>query len=226
MLDGRIAWELVIAVLISVVGWVVTHRKQLAAQKEQLRHQILNQARVEITDSIREYQQWLTWIAANLLSASKFSQDGPDVTTAWKRRYSELAQHFSEGSTCRNWLTTLEEYDVLFPEVRGVRKDLAERQKELERRIRSLLGDLRMFVRPPGSIERLSEVEENLKPVSEFVLDQAALMEDLRIHLQNRALGEIAGQEAPGRDPQDPGVPKLIYRGGKLEISQGIAPTS
>jgi hypothetical protein len=56
-----------------------------------------------------------------------------------------------------------------------------------------------------------------------FIADQGALMEDLRAHLKKRALGEIAGQEAPGSVPLDPNGPRLAYgdqnKLGRLAVS-------
>lgn len=213
-----IAWEPIAAALVAVVGWYVMHRSQLKAQKEQLRHQVLNEARVEITDSIRSYQSWLSSLSGALLSTSAFFSDSEHIDIGWPTRYKEWTSQLNQRHEGKNWLAALEEYDILFPEFRRARRELAERHKEMERRVRSITADLREFLYAE-KIPKLAAVGSALHPTAVFILDQAALMEDLRVHLQNRALGEITGNEAPVRVPEDPNVPKLGFdEHGQLRI--------
>jgi hypothetical protein len=216
-----VAWEPIAAVLVAVVGWHVTHRSQLKAQKEQLRHQVLNEARVQITDSLRSYQTWLSKLSSDLLATSALFDAEQFGDIDWSERYRRWTDHLNQRPTGKYWLAALEEYDILFPELRVARAELANRHKELDGRVRSIIDDVRRFL-SPGDIRSLAAAGAKLQPTAEFVLDQAALMEDLRIHLQNRALGEISGKVVPLRVPRDPDLPCMISDDkGLLRVREG-----
>lgn len=59
----------------------------------------------------------------------------------------------------------------------------------------------------------IADQEARIKALQErrpLIDDQAALLEDLRVHLQNVSLHEIAGAKVPERVPADPDVPKIV----------------
>ena len=139
----------------------------------------------------------------------------------WETRYEEWRHALSARHDGTPWLADLEEHDILFPKMRRVRRELAEREKRLREKLRLLTDDLRSFLRD-GNTPKLADVGSGLIPTADFIGDQAALMEDLRIYLQNRALSEIAGATAEPRVPRDPEVPRiLVDADGVLYLSEG-----
>ena len=51
------------------------------------------------------------------------------------------------------------------------------------------------------------------------ISEQSALLGDLQIHVQNRALDPVSGHATPERQPPDDRVPRLIMDDGDLVVS-------
>ena len=60
-----------------------------------------------------------------------------------------------------------------------------------------------------------------LEAIEDRSSDYNALLEDLRVHVQNASLAEITGRRVPERQPIDPNVPITRMRSdGQLEVVQ------
>jgi hypothetical protein len=107
----------------------------------------------------------------------------------------------------------LEEHELLFPDTRHVRSQLgffaSERLIEL---YTPLLIDLMDDRRRDAAIDAMrARLDRNT--------EYQALLEDLRIHIQNKALSEITGHAVQRREPRDPNVAIMALRtDGLLDI--------
>jgi len=202
-------WEIAIPITIAVTGWVITHISTIRAQDRQLRNEILNQARLDITEAIRAYQSWLSKVGAVLRTT-------PATISMRKKAGLDpgLANHFDEWSKLFGsdagvaWLLRLEDYEILFPETATVRDQLAERDRAFKR------GLSNFTTRAAEVMIGKEEAEAGLRRLCDELVEQqadlTALAEDLRIHLQNVTLSEITGNSIPERRPMNPSVPVIV----------------
>ncbi len=200
-------WQTVIPLGLAIVGWILTglgwfisHRSTLTAQKDSFRQTILNEGRIEIVKAIRAYQGWLTEIYSKVVS--------PPQNSAGIEEYARLLG--SSAST--DWIARLEEYVQLFPKTDQCRSDLVERHGKLT-------------VEMSGIHDFKSVGDERKKrtdAATEMLLDQAALMEDLRVYIQNFSLSALFGGEIEPRKVQDHQLPRLVFdKEGNLHLHPG-----
>ena len=66
----------VITALLAVLGWSVSHRYMIRAQDKNLRNQLMNDARLELTNTLRNYVDWLGRVHSrvNLTLMSEWNQ--------------------------------------------------------------------------------------------------------------------------------------------------------
>ncbi|MCL6611193.1 MAG: hypothetical protein K6T66_06610 [Peptococcaceae bacterium] len=196
-------YEGIIAVFIAVLGWLITYRLNVKAQRKAFLNQIQNSARLDITKALRDYQGWLTEMIgkSNNLYDVLYTVHLNDAFVA--QQLSETRKSFNDAlcaPTSTGWVIILEEYETLFPETRKARVQLLEKHREIKD-------------------ELVNYSRDNKKKIDiNLMLDQVALIEDLRIYIQNNTLGEITGNTIPEREPKDPRLPKLVYYKGQLEI--------
>lgn len=196
--------ELLISTLITMIGWYAAYRLAVRAQDQSLRLQWLDRARTEITDAIRDYQEWLGSSSSAVRWPLAHNQDGG--TPDWARAAEELLVAITNGDAAIRWNRRLEDYAPLFPETAKLRVELQQR----DRSHRQLLLDaqgicLRLALRPEPSQADIVALER----LNAFSLDQVGLLEDLRIHVQNRVFGSVFRRNVPVREPRDPAVPRL-----------------
>jgi hypothetical protein len=218
---GASGWTLSLS--ITVVGWVVAWFFAVRAQRTNLRNQILDAARRDITAAFREYQRWLGEVQSiifDIKTAALITADGKLDHVPWWRRVMERFAKLREGEAWVRWATILEEYQVLFPETVHVRQELLRRsmaEGDFTTRLHGLIPPF-LFARP-GRVEldeAVRTAEEGLGPLR----NQSSLIEDLKYHLQNAALGKIFRRRVPDRRPPDPNCEMLVQIGTQLEIRQ------
>ena len=204
----------IIAVTIAVLGWLATHWLSLKANEKAFRNQITNDARLQVTRAIRDYQDWLSAVLAfvgglpNREQALAILQVPYQKTLYWER-LSELRL----DPRAFAWAQQLEEHEILFAQTRQCRIDLLAIERRLEEGLEHLVQGL---VGTPE--ERLSSVD-SVQQYHAVVSDQLALTYDLAVHLQNYCLSALTGRVVPERAPLEPTHPHLATdRNGDLQI--------
>ncbi len=196
---------------LSAIGWIVTYYLTVKAQKKQFLNNILNDARVAITQAIDSYQAWLAELSGSVYAkkAIKGIEVGTDTTVYI------LRQKLFKERNYLDWVYRLEEYEVLFPETANCRKQLLERHRQM-------MDYLCSFVNNEGNKNKVTDATGKDIDVGAYLLDQSAIFMDLRIYLQNRCLSSFTGYKIPDRKPTDPNVPKIIQdENSNLQIIEG-----
>lgn len=218
----------VIGALIIVVGWAATHVLTLRAQRKNFENQILDRARMEIVRALRAYEEWLGRLAVLVLTLeSAFIGERVGVGPAdWRSAITQIRDLIDDRKVTTDWSIALEEYEILFPEVRDVRAQLLLRQREFftfASEVSSTLTEIALF---PGDLASREARVAKLKEKLSSLWEQQALLDDLRIHLQNVSLARIVDRRVSERMPTDPDVLRIIPgKGGMLVIVRhGDAP--
>ena len=202
----------VIASTIAVAGWICAYYFNNKVQEKRLKSDIMNTARKETVEAIREYQKWLMKVITDL----------DDMMDGIKNNYSKpWLQVFDEHRRQypNSWNETLDDYQILFPETAEVGIKLQYRSIEIDKFLSDTHFDLltpTMF--EPNSANKVDMLKE-YEFYRSYVMNQFGLMEDLRIYLQNRCLSEITGNKVPERDITDESLPHIfITNKGLLDI--------
>ena len=192
---------------VAVIGWYMSSRLNADAQRAQLHRQVLNDSRITLVRALRDTQQLLREPRGVLFAISVTKPDVPELRDKWAKALDELL------GTPADWALALEEHLALFPE-------LVTTVKQLRRFWGQLYADTRKIrdsARAAGALP--PEFFEAAKSLVGKFLVQYALLEDLCIHIQNRAFTAITSDAAPNRLPADAGVPQLQMRDGQLVIN-------
>ena len=209
-----------LAIAVTVFGWYKTtrlqateqkelHKLQVDAQREFLRLKLLNEARHEIRQVLRQEDDRLGECSARL-NVLRFSDP---VTPELCAKVAQTLQAAVWHGRATDWIFVFEANAALFPEVRVARLQLAQRQMKLHEEFRSYADLLASGASLP---RRFDEAADGL---SNNISEQSALLGDLQIHVQNRALDPVSGHATPARQPPDDCVPRLIMDDGDLVIS-------
>lgn len=196
-------YEGIIVVFIAVLGWLITYWLNVKAQRKAFLNQIQNSARLDITRALRDYQSWLTEMIdkSNRLYDMLYVVNLSNGFVA--QQLNETRKSFNDAlcaPTSTDWIIILEEYETLFPETRQARVQLLEKHRRIKDKLVNYSRDYK------------KKIDINL------ILDQLALVEDLRIYIQNNTLGVITGNKISERELIDPRLPKLVYHKGQLKI--------
>lgn len=209
----------IVAVVIGVIGWVTTHVLALRAQRKSFQNQVLDRARLDVTSKIRDYQNWLSelssWIRA--LSFHK-----PAIAAGIHVNLKATTEEFlglqSRKADIRGWSIALEDYQIVFPETATARRRLDARHLRIAFALEPTFSRLLRLSLTHPAVGDYDQVTNGAEEVLPHIDDQIALLEDLRIHLQNVTLSRIMDEAVPPRHPKDPSVPRLALRAGTLEI--------
>jgi hypothetical protein len=102
----------IIGTIVVVFGWGVVHHLTLDAQRKQFRHEVLDRARVEITQAIRESQDWHGKLQS-LLASTDFKITTEQVLgfagAHWDRTLQELLALITDHRAAHGWDARLEE---------------------------------------------------------------------------------------------------------------------
>lgn len=223
---GRITWSAagvaVFGWLVTFAGWFISARLSERAQRRMFLHNLINTARGEIIGEIRAGQDWVTDLNSiafrSRLALEKHKMlpisDDLQRQLFWHDQAGEAHKMlYSQRGAPHRLLTILEEYELLFPETRQVRSQLCifAQARVMEPFSRSII-DL--------GIESLREQAiSDMQVQSDQRMDYAAVLEDLRVHVQNASLATITGGRVPKRSPLDPTVPIMVAKSdGMLDI--------
>jgi len=212
-----------ITAVLTIVGWLAVYILTLRAQDKSLRNQIVDRARIEITDRIRDAQGWLSRLGATVSSleiAANLEEKG--YPTNWLERCAEVGGYISSHDEVHAWNRRMEEYLILFPECSEVRVELGARTRSILQALSEFHSKLLSTAGDRGSGAARRELFAGMDSIRESCWDLATLLEDLRIHLQNVSLQAITGNRVPARKPPDPKVPRMEQgHDGHLAITYG-----
>ena len=200
-----------VTILIAVIGWVITHILTLKAQRKKFLDDINNNARIEISKAIRDYQGWLsaseTYFKVLEFKLRRIQIDGP---MDWESDYKTFQEKVLIDSP-NYWSWLLEEYRILFPETARIRTILSRRDFEIHEAIRWFYIE---FWRRPQDPEQLTHnriiIFNQLQGWLDYITDQLCLLIDLQIYLQNKVLNEITESHVPSRKPPNVSSPRII----------------
>ena len=199
--------------IVTMVGWLIVFWFSTQAQKRNLRNQVLDRARGEIVKTIRENQRvlraYISSIATLQLDIVLFWDRGTDLVPSGVSRLYDVAQDFALPRL--DWAIQLEEYEILFPETRTVRGQLVHEQSLIYARVAELLQPHDLSAALKRDRDLADRTLAVLATLHMDFMDQSALTEDLRVHLQNAALGQITGRKLPSRVPTDPSLPRFSF---------------
>lgn len=211
--------------VVTAIGWFISARLSERAQTRLFQHNIINTARLDLARQIREEQEWigkllgLGFLYRGALINRK-NQTAPldaNLETMFWISQSREGHHilYRRQNPGRMLTMLLEEYELLFPETKRVRHQLSRLLQEIVMRYGVWLHDLYDLSKCEATIVTL---EGRLGTEDG---DYSALLEDLRVHIQNSALSKIMGRSVALRQPQDPKFPIMVMQAdGLLDIVQ------
>jgi hypothetical protein len=198
----------VVGTALTVVGWYTSTRLQADAQTALLHFQLLNEGRRLLVRVLHGEQERLRTCMVRL-HVLRFSDP---VTPELRTNVAQTLKEASNHPTATDWIFALEEHQALFPEVRTARLQLLIRSRKLFEKFRRFVGVLEAANPLPRQFDAaVTELESHLE-------DQAAMLQDLATHIQNRAFGEVSGHRAENRRPPDDRVPRLVMSEGQLVV--------
>ena len=208
-----------LAIVVTVFGWYKTtglqaaeqkelHKLQVDAQREFIHLKLLNEARHEIRQVLMQEGDRLgkCFMGLDML---RFSDP---VTPEHCANVGRALEGAITHRSAIDWIFVCEANAALFPEVRVARIQLVLRQNKLHEEFRSYAD---LLVSGASLPRRFDEAADGL---SNNISEQSALLSDLQIHVQNRALDPVSGHATPARQPPDDRVPRLIMADGDLVI--------
>ncbi|QQS34939.1 MAG: hypothetical protein IPM56_11785 [Ignavibacteriales bacterium] len=181
--------ETIIAVTIAVFGWLTNHFLTLRAQRKSFMDHLINNARIEICNGIRDYIDWLNKLVQHNATISLII-DFPGQIDKLEKPYKfyiiEIRKTLKEVFLDPRFITLLSEYETLFPETKQINSYIHRKHIALYINIESAI----MF-------ENENEIDKNnfLKAIKKLDFNlvgaQQAAVRDLLIVLQNLTLGKI-----------------------------------
>ena len=207
----------IIALVIVVTGWIVTHILSIRAQNRNFVNQVKNSARLEIIESIKKYQYWLADVEAALVSlGTKIVLQECNLQVDWLKTRCELIELFRTPSDASRWMYLLEAYEILFPKTREACSFLIEQQGNIDEFLNECFYKLGAW----ADFDELKRIVEEIGRDSiEILGNQTALMQDLLVYLQNVCLSSFARYKIPERKPQDSSLPRLVSdKKGNIKI--------
>lgn len=186
--------EIIIGIVIAVVGWIANHILSLRAQNKIFLNQIINNARNDIVTSIKEYLQWLdeifkeiTEIKASTTLNLHRTNFGRDYSDRLNRIFMLFRKYFIRPP----FLTRLDEYELLFPNLKNARAYLGRKHLDMYLHFKQLADE---FETKPKSYQELKEFEKKYN--AELAGAQWVVANDLLICVQNLTLGKITGNKS------------------------------
>jgi len=214
--------------MITLAGWFVSARLSQRAQRRMFLHGLLNDARKIVIEAVRIEQAWVgdvqqlgwTFQGQDIAQSVQPSND-PQFNQQARLIQNEAGRGvlFRQFGLRPNLVMVLEEYEQLFPNTRHIRAQMGFRHQVIVERFGGLINDLLSPATHNASVEAMIE---QLPLTSDYT----AVLEDLRIRVQNVALAEITGKAIPKREPPDPhAVAIMVERAdGMLEIVERGTP--
>ncbi len=216
--------SVVVAALVAVVGWGITHGFTIRAQRKKFLDDIRNTSRLEISRALNDYIKWLNLFYEYIgYLELKFSHlRTMNIPIDWDDVNKKFSDINSNPPDSWDWLT--EEYRIIFPETASLRVILNRRQFEIQS---AYYWFKHSFWEEKVELDNLIHHRENtiklLGNWKSYIQDQMCLVIDLQIHLQNKALSQIAGRKIPDREPKDANLCRVGENlKGDLIITDGL----
>lgn len=210
-----------IAASIAVVGWLINHKLALRAQKKKFLNDIKNDARLKISEAIRDYQDWLSALNGYFVGLEvTLTLNHSLATINWVEEHGKFQKVACNSPRKWNWL--LEEYRILFPETNKVRVILQRRDYEIEQLLLWFEREFWLYHQNQDDISGKMITYNEAKRWFGYLLDQACLADDLRVYLQNHTLSDITGNKVPERNPCDKNICRVKMMDDKyLDVVNG-----
>lgn len=198
-----------ILAFVTIVGWWIIDRQR----KKQFLLEVRNKARLSITLAIRDYQRWLHEVARQYVLLM-CSHENPKPLL--------VLRELEAMDTHLGWIFQLEENEAIYPETLKCRTRMMLADMYMREKIRVSLADP----------DHISDIEKGVIPqgIAERVLQGyqytpglIALMEDLRVYLQNACFRGITKNKVTNRE-RDPNRPYLEYN-KKRKMLEIVPPT-
>ncbi len=200
-----------ITTLIVVIGWIINHQLTLRAQKKNFSNQLYNSARIDISNSLREYQSFLiklvkyyTWIDLKVRN-NEISNDGWEVKA---KNFTDILEDYND-----KWESVMDGYVTLLPELDNVHKILKIRSDEIGKFILEVLGGNNATFTYDLFVKLAIEALKNV-PV---ILEQISLIDDLILCLQVKTFANITDNPMPAQKDDKEDRPRFIIQNRKLE---------
>ena len=205
--------EIIVVMIIAVAGWVVTHFLTIRAQNKAFLNQVLNQARIDIVGTLRDYQDWLSEVLNAICGINVDIALMETCMSTVGLNYSENAEHWIQKSTqfsklffsdrcSTEWSFRLIEYQILFQQTKTCIDDLINHGGQIIPCLNSFLDSL------PSGLEKTPDLESIKKAIKEaqgksmdIITEESALIYDLMSHLQNFCFAALTGNKIPERRP-------------------------
>lgn len=194
---------------VAIVGWSATSRLNADAKRREIHLQLMNEARQILIKEFRGIDDRLRDSATALLVFFH-----SEITPQRRTQLAQLLNTAAADPNAVDWVFSVEEHEALFPELRTCRQHIASRVLKIHEEYRRFAGVLL----GAGPLPR--QFDAALQELIGHITDQQALFFDLKIHVQNRALGAVTGNVVPERQPPDVRVPRLTHNGaGQVVVS-------
>jgi hypothetical protein len=206
------------AIVVVVLGWLAAHFLTIRAQKKAFVNQIINEGRKEIGKALREYQEWCSTVSSRLwsLTVPFLEAVPPWPEDRWLREGRELIDLFY-SRTITKWILVMEENEILFPELKRPRQQLADRQRVISDALNKFMGTI-------WTATNRRQGVADVQAVIALLGEQSALVEYLHVYVQNLALRALVNRKRPVPGPRDIALQRLNARGSRLEFGPGTSP--
>lgn len=214
-----------VGLIVTAIGWFISARLTGREQTRLFQHNVINTARLDLAVQIREEQEWIGRLLGfgfryrGALICRKQLPGVQDIaveTLFWvdQARAGHKILH-REQAPGRTLTMLLEEYELLFPDTKRVRHQLSRLSQQIVQRYTDWL----VYLCDPKKSETVIVALENRLNTEDG--DYSALLEDLRVHIQNAALSKIMGRSVALRQPKDPKLPIMVMQSdGLLDVVQ------
>jgi hypothetical protein len=188
---------------------------------------------MDVAAALRKHQAWLSAIGGFMwgLDFKRSSFDRLGMEPDWGELSLEL-RRLTSSDDALDWMLVLEEYEILLPQTREVRLQLIDRSRVINQQLNDLHTALldRTLVPPVTRFMKLKELAGDPDKHGSLAFmrdDQHALLEYLRVHIQNLTLSDIAGRRVPVPAPVVTTVANIVVgRDGMLSIKDGEPATA
>jgi hypothetical protein len=211
--------EIIIAVTIAVFGWIANHLLTIRAQNKAFLNQVLNQARIDIMGTLRDYQDWLTEVsnAINGINVDIVLWERGISNVNWFEKRAQFSKLFFSDKRSSEWGLRLYEYQILFPKTAECSGDLGNRNIEITKFLSSFIDQI------PTGIEKPPELEQRKKAITKaqkagIIIQQVFLMYDLQNYLQNFCFSALTGNKIPERRPVKGRLRLAEDKDGNLQV--------
>jgi len=212
--------DTIIIATLMVLGWIIVHILNNKTNEKLFMNNIINNARKDILEKIRDYQDWLLNSYTGILGIDfNFVLHEMGLTVNWIEKQGNYNNLFYSDRRASRWIFCLEEYEILFPETAECRKELLDRHSKIQAYTFEFFKELPLGKMQPEEYEEKKSLLIKIKKDAEILLDQLSLMVDLQVYIQNKCLGKLTGYKIPEREPEDLSVPKIFQdESGCLKI--------